>query len=153
VLSWGQNDVAGIVTGSPTQGQFVAFAFDRAVGEIAGTNESSLTAFDSGGGLFINSGGIWKLAAINFGVDGKFKINAGDTPFGATLFDKGGLYEQTGTSTFTFSDDTLLDQPGFSYSTRISSNLDFINGVIPEPSSAALVGGAFALIAMRRRRG
>jgi len=163
--SWGENDVSGIVS-TTNVGDLISFTFDRAVGNVAGTNESHLSAFDSGGGLFIETpGGVWKLAGINFGVDGPFKFQQTDAnAFNATLFDKGGLWEQTGTvpgpnpgdppiPVFTFNPDTSEDIAGASYSSRISSNLEFINGVIPEPSSVALLGGAIALITMRRRHG
>ena len=156
--SWGENDVTAIVP-TTNVGDLISFTFDRSVGDVAGTNESHLSAFDSGGGLFIESGGVWKLAGINFGVDGPFKFQEADTAtFNATLFDKGGLWEHTSNHPvtdapiFTLNPETAVDVPGTSYSSRISSNLGFINTVIPEPSSVALLGGAIALIAMRRRR-
>jgi hypothetical protein len=156
--SWGENDVTAIVA-TTNLGDFISFTFDRSVGDVPGTNESHLSAFDSGGGLFIESGGVWKLAGINFGVDGPFKFQQTDaTSFNATLFDKGGLWEHTSNAPvtndpiFTLNPESAVDVPGTSYSSRISSNLGFINTVIPEPSSVALLGGAIALITMRRRR-
>ena len=128
-------------------------AYYRAVGDVPGTNESHLNGFDSGGGLFIESGGVWKLAGVNFGVDGRYKVNESDTPFRATVFDKGGLYEEGPENVFTLSLDTLADQPGASYSTRISSNMEFITSVVPEPSAALLLlTGAGAAMLLRRGR-
>ncbi len=151
--SWGENDVTGIATGSATVGELIAFTFDRSVGDVPGTNESHLNGFDSGGGLFIESGGVWKLAGINFGIDGPYKVNPSDIPFRATLFDQGGLYEKSSGDTFMQNLDTSIDQPGASYSTRISSNLPFIESVVPEPSTALLLAGGGAGLMMRRRRG
>lgn len=151
--SWGENDVTGITTGGGTVGDLIRFTFDRSVGDIPGANEAHLNGFDSGGGLFIESGGVWKLAGINFGISGPYKINPSDTPFRATLFDKGGLYERGAGDTFPQNLDTSLDQPGISYSTRISSNRPFIDSVVPEPSAALLLAGAAAGLMMRRRRG
>src|SRR5687768_4577287 len=52
--SWGENDVSGIVPGG-SFGDLIAFTFDQSVGDVPGTNESHLSAFDSGGGLFIET--------------------------------------------------------------------------------------------------
>lgn len=149
--SWGENDVAGIASAGAGVGQLLAFTFDRAVGEVAGSNESHLNGFDSGGGVFIQSGGVWKLAGINFGVDGRYKEQLTDTPFRAMLFDRGGVYQEGPTNVFTLNIDTLADQPGASYATRISANLAFIGSAIPEPSSALLIAAACSVCAIRRR--
>jgi len=157
--SWGENDVSAIVNGG-SFGNLLRFTFDRAVGETANSNESHLSTNDSGGGLFIDVGGVYKLAGINLSVDGPFKFQETDpnsSAFLATLFDKGGLWEHTSNAPvtdepiYTLNTESAIDVASASYSSRISSNLGFINTVIPEPSSLALLGGAVALLATRRR--
>ncbi len=150
--SWGQNNVAGILTGGATVGQVLSFSFDRSVGTQPGSNESSLTAFDSGGGLFIKSGGVWKLAGVHFTIDGRYKTSLTGTPFNATLFDKGGVYEEVATDVFALNLESAADLPGNSYSTRISSNMTFIQSAIPEPSAAALIAVGSLALGLRRRR-
>jgi hypothetical protein len=63
---WGTNDVTGIAQGGNGIGQALAFAFDAG----AGANEAHLAGGDSGGGVFVQSGGVWKLAGVNYGIDG-----------------------------------------------------------------------------------
>jgi hypothetical protein len=159
--SWGENDVSNIVSGGASFGSLLRFTFDR---NLSLTNEAHLAGGDSGGGLFIQVGSEWKLAGVNLGVDGPYKFQETDpTAFFATLFDKGGLWEQTGTMpapnpndppvpVFDENAETVADLPGASYASRISTNFTFIQSQIPEPSSALLLAGFCATLALRRRR-
>ena len=54
VLRWGVNTV-------DVTGRLIRFTFDA-------TTDASISAGDSGGGVFVQDGGIWKLAGINYGV-------------------------------------------------------------------------------------
>jgi hypothetical protein len=164
VRSWGENDVSSTIDGGTQYGKLLKFTFNR----NSLYNEGATSGGDSGGGVFINDGGKWKLAGINYLVDGPFSLTSSGTSFQASLFDKGGLY-QTGV----FAADTSSDIPGNFYATRISSRASWINSIIksttttsagatlagvsgtsavPEPSSFALVAmGAAALLRRRRK--
>jgi hypothetical protein len=102
-------------------------------------DEAHLSSGDSGGAVFLNDGGTWKLAAINTDVDGPFYATPGGNSFIAALFDQRGYYTADG---------TLITGPapvpsGF-FSTRISSQLSWIYSVIDPGfaniSSRVLVG-------------
>lgn len=103
-------------------------------------DEAHLSSGDSGGAVFLNDGGIWKLAGVNTDVDGPFYTSPGGNGlfFGA-LIDERSYYTADG---------TLITGPapvpsGF-YSTRISSRLSWIYSVIDPGfaniSSRVLVG-------------
>jgi hypothetical protein len=162
VQSWGTNAVSGIANGGSTQGEFLTLNFDA-----KGTAfEGALSRGDSGGGVFINNGGKWQLAGINFSADGPFAFTTNGTTFDASVFDRGGLWAQsTG-----FVQDKSKNLPGASYATRISDRLDWINEVlngsisptpgprggggrgVPEPSSAVVVALASLWICGRKTR-
>ncbi len=127
VQRWGENIVSQIVTFSigPGDGLYAIFDQDGL------TNECDFSSGDSGGAIFINDGGVWKVAGINYAVDGNFYTDdMGGGEFIAALFDAGGFYYQ---------DDSvnppqyiLIPEPtptGF-YCTRVSSKLPWIESVI-----------------------
>jgi len=153
VQSWGRNVVSffsNYIAGSPDS--LLVFAFNRVGGSGGGiTNECALSAGDSGGGVFINVGGVWKLAGISYAVTNYFShTGGGDAGFAASIFDRGGLYYGQ-QNNWTYIPDEAADKPGASYASRISARLDWINGVIPESGSAAVV--ALAGLVLLRRRG
>src|ERR1700730_8147019 len=143
VQRWGTNVVSSITTGTASQGDFLTAAFDHGFD----VNEAHLSTGDSGGGVFIQDGSIWKLAGINYGVDGQYADNiAGNNPFDAALFDQSGYYlknDQTGVW-------EPQSGPGHSYATRISSNSDWILGVIPEPNISILVVCGLSIFLFRK---
>jgi len=146
---WGENAVSGIVEGGAGLGQMLQAGFDYA----AGGNEAHLSLGDSGGGVFIEDGGVWKLAGINVGVDAKFSYSGvNGSGFDAAIFDAGGLYfGQDGQWQYIF--DQPTDIASAFYATRISANADWIATVVPEPGAIALVAGLglFGWAAVRRR--
>jgi hypothetical protein len=156
VQSWGENDIAGITNGGAGAAQLLRFTFDR----NKGPNEAHLSVGDSGGGLFINDAGTWKLAGINYGTDGPFAYAAGAALSAATLLDKGGLYEFLNNE-YVFHRDTGMDKPTAAYATRISSNLGFISDTLaadgtitiglPEPTTALLLLSPLTLLKRPRR--
>jgi hypothetical protein len=87
-------------------------------------NEAGLSSGDSGGPVFMNDGGTWKLAGINFGVDGPVSTVPTDSPqiYGA-FFDQRGLYNG-----ILITGDTPV--PSGFYSTRSSSKLNRIYSMI-----------------------
>ncbi len=87
---WGTNTVDRIGN-LGAKGPMLLTDFDDA----AGSEECQPAAGDSGGGVFIRSGGVWKLAGILYAVDGNYDRNStcGDgTEFSAAMFDAGGFY-------------------------------------------------------------
>ena len=123
IKRWGENDIAGIA------GDFLRATFDRG----ANSNECHLSSGDSSGGLFIQESGEWKLAGINYGVDGPFSNAVDGTTFFAALVDRGGLCEADGSVCYT---DTMTDNPSAFYSSRLSTHageiyslLDFSPGI------------------------
>jgi hypothetical protein len=144
---WGENEVTNIVF-QAGYGSLLYATFDAG----AGVNECDLSDGDSGGGLFIKDGAMWKLAGINFAVDGYFNTtNTGDG-FNAAIFDAGGLWYGSA-GDWTFITNQSYDIPTGFYATRISSNYDWIQGIIvPEPATLLLLAGALPLLCARRHR-
>jgi hypothetical protein len=149
VVRWGLNTVSGGYTDSGV-GDLLYADFDN----VSGVEEAHLSVGDSGGAFFLDDGGTWKLAGINYAVDGRFSFNSdGSSPFSAALFDIGGLYIESSPS-WVGVPDPPQDLPSSFYVSRISSHAAAISAiaVIPEPSSALLVGVACAGWTLRRRR-
>ena len=154
VARWGSNIVSDVTT-IPGLGGMLVAEFD-ASGPGHTTEEATLSEGDSGGGVFVNDGGIWKLAGINYSVDGLFDTNntTGDgTQFNAALFDRGGLYQGSDGQGWTLIPDVGPDNPSSLYASRISTNAAAIQAiaVVPEPHSALLITLA-GMIAMNRRQ-
>ena len=149
VARWGQNTFTGSVNGSTLglSGTLLSASFSS-------SNDITLSEGDSGGAAFVDVGGVWQLAGINYAVQsGPFSASpTGSNPFTAALYNMTGYYEQasngtwvpvTGASTFYLSD--------------ISANASAIDSVIsanpvPEPGGALLVSIAALAAALRRRR-
>jgi hypothetical protein len=161
--SWGQNVVSGLY-GFKSPNSMLTFDFNR----DGVANEGGLSVGDSSGGVFIKSGNDWKLAGINYGVDGPWSYTGdpSDPGFNADIFDARGLYyKSNGTWTLFPTDGTPA--AGAGYASRISSRLDWISSVdpgvgspsgnvVPEPGTLALwVAGMPLLLVFgwRLRRG
>jgi hypothetical protein len=94
--------------------------------------ECTLSSGDSGGAAFINDGGTWKLAGINYAVDGDYSENPdGSLPFTGALFDTRGLYTQQGSQWVQVTGSNPVPT-GF-YPTRISTKLAWIASVVASP--------------------
>jgi len=149
VLRWGTNQISGIGSNSPGANDLLTAKFDLASGN---PNEAHLSIGDSGGGLFIkDTDNVWKLAGINYSVDGPYSPNAqGTGVFNAALFDQSGFFIEHNSGTF-----VGATGPGQFSATRISARQDFIAGVTgaPEPTAGALLATALAVMGTRRRRG
>ncbi|RME95023.1 MAG: hypothetical protein D6766_04355 [Verrucomicrobia bacterium] len=151
VVRWGEN----VVSDTPTinGADYLAAEFNRG----AGPNEAHLTVGDSGGAVFIQDpvDSLWKLAGINWAVDGLWSKSGGsDTGFRAAIFDAGGLYVGS-QNNWTYNPDLPVDIPSHFYATRISSYQNWILTVIPEPAHYGWAAGGAALLALgfRRRTG
>lgn len=160
VQSWGANIVDSVFDASQYDlGDLLTFDFDR-ISPLS--EESMLSNGDSGGAVFVKSAsGTWKLAGLNFSVDGPFRIRPTSENFLATPFDEGGLY--IADNPVFQVPDGAQDVPGVSYASRISSNLAWIRSIIgnpgpspitsaPEPATTAIALIAAGASALRRRR-
>lgn len=126
VQRWGQNKVSGIFQGGAEIGEVLRACFNA-----GGRNEGTLSAGDSGGAVFIKDGKIWKLAGINYAVEGPYNTaNSGDG-FNAAIFDLRGLYVTDGGNGWQL----FVGKPitGNFYATRISSHVTWINSVLASP--------------------
>jgi|tagenome__1003787_1003787.scaffolds.fasta_scaffold20975306_3 hypothetical protein len=129
---WGENDVSSIVR---YQGHDLIKAdFDQHVVPNDHPNEAHLSRGDSGGGVFLNSGGVWKLDGINFSVDDLFSAPMSNSDFAAAVFDARGFYTQDDNDPSMF---VQISGPkpvptGF-YASRICSELAWICSVIADP--------------------
>lgn len=122
--SWGQTDMVqrwGENRVSDAYGYILFAAFDQ----NGGLNEAHLSSGDSGGAVFINDAGIWKLAGISFSVDGPFSTTPTGVGFNATLFDVRGFYDCAGRL---ISGATPI--PSGFYALRVSAQLPWIQSVI-----------------------
>lgn len=151
VARWGTNTVSGIY--SSAIGDLITASFSA-----SGTaEEATLSNGDSGGGVFVDDGGVWKLAGVNYSIDGMFDTNnvVGDgSDFNAALFDRGGLYQGSDSFGWTYIPDLALDNPSSMYASRISTSADSIMSIamVPEPQSALLLALALSVGLLQRRR-
>lgn len=132
VMRWGQNRVEAVTTlnGYPV----LQADFDS----TGGTNECMLSDKDSGGALFIQDEGTWKLAGIHYAViPSTFSYSSdGADSFNAALFDYSfrpgdaeKLYYYNGS--WTYFNSTGEDPCRF-FSSRISARYDWITNNIPD---------------------
>jgi len=148
-MRWGRNVVSSLTkeAGQPAGDlpHYLVATFDA-----NGTaDEAHLGVGDSGGAVFIQQSGVWRLAAINSGVDGPFNTTDTGDGFGAGIFDVGGLYEKGANNTWQIIPDVGTPQPSAFYATRIKARADWISGVLatrtlPVVFGAAAVTGPFA---------
>lgn len=133
IQRWGQNIVSSILTYGANNDLLYA-TFDRMKLGNSGYNEAQLSSGDSGGGVFLKDGGVWKLAGINYAVDGPFYTSAADaTGFFGSLFDARGFYSMDAGNYILISGSAPV--PSGFYATRISSRLSWILSVIQPPAA------------------
>ena len=126
IQRWGESDVTSITNLGFGVGELLQCMF----ADGAGSNECHLSIGDSGGAIFIQDGGVWKLAGINRSVDGPFSnADADSESFSAAMLDTRGLYEQVDPTNWVLVGGPEPVPSAF-YSTRISANMDWISSVI-----------------------
>ena len=134
VMRWGENVISGTVAAGPGLGELLAAEFNAS----GGANEAHLSTGDSGGAVFIRDAGVWKLAGINYAVDGPFNTNSTGPGFYGAIYDSGGLYQTNGVlGVWEPIPDTPIDVPTQFFATRISSNLAWINSIIAAQAVAS----------------
>jgi hypothetical protein len=154
--SWGTNAVSEIVDFGPSLGDLLVFTNDTENGQA---NEGAVSGWDSGGPVFVNENGTWKLAGINYGVE-TYSLD-GVNGLSATVWDTRGLYVSNGSGYDFIPSSLTTPQPGIFGSTRISSRYEsFLLPIIradlaataPEPGALALLLPIIAAGAVRFRR-
>jgi hypothetical protein len=127
VERWGENVFAGSFTYG-TNWDLLYASFDQA----GLTNECTLSSGDSGGGAFIDDGGVCKLAGINYAVDGPYSAQSdGSSSFTAALYDTRGLYAFDGSNWILVTGAAPV--PTAFYPSRISTKLAWICSVVAAP--------------------
>ena len=127
VERWGQNIFSNAFQFG-TYWDLLYATFDQ-VGLI---EECTLSSGDSGGAAFINDGGTWKLAGINYAVDGNYSGSAdGSNQFTGALYDTRGLYTQQGSQWVQITGP--IPVPTGFYPTRISTKLAWIASIVASP--------------------
>lgn len=121
VERWGENQVNDIVSFGSTLGDMLYALFDP----NGFPEEAHLSSGDSAGAVFLNDNGVWKLAALNYSVDGPFSTSPGGDGFLAALFDMRSLY---GINGILITGNAPV--PSGFYASRISSKLAWIQSVI-----------------------
>ena len=125
VQRWGENRVSSILRNLDGGVETLAMKFDR----DAGPNEAHASPGDSGGGMFMQDGLVWKLAGMINTTEGAYSLGpTGPALYGA-VFDQGGLYTG-GNPSWRLTDDTFFDQPGRFFCIRTTARLEWIRGVI-----------------------
>jgi hypothetical protein len=124
VQRWGENAVAKIISNNQG-GDLLSATFDA----NGGPNEAHLSEGDSGGAVFIQDGSVWKLAGINYAVDGSFNDSSSGPGFAASLFDYGGLFFGS-EGAWSYNLDLPTSQPTSFYATRISVRTAWINSIL-----------------------
>jgi hypothetical protein len=148
VLRWGENRIVGPVPSGSTN--FLQSNFDA----TGGSNEVHLSNGDSGGPLFIKEGADWKLAGVNYAVEGPFNLASSGDGFYGALFDKGGLhYFSDSAQAWVLIPDQVSNLPSAFYATRVSLRVPWIQSVLAQPvppdpapslESADSLGGSFS---------
>ncbi len=125
VERWGRNLVTAVLPSGSPGWSFLQVAFDSP----GVPDEAHLSVGDSGGGVFILQNGLWRLAGINYGVDGLFtKADAG-SGFSAAIFDARGFYMENDDQTFSLITGDA-NVPTCFYSTQVSARFAWIEGVV-----------------------
>ena len=135
VQRWGQN-IASLVLEYGTDNDLIVADFDQ----DRGPNEAHLTAGDSGGAIFMQDGGAWKLAGINFAVDEVYRLDAPNTyaKVIAPLFDCRGYYYISGLNPTVYTEITgAAPVPTSFYASRISKKLPWISSITDPSGSLA----------------
>ncbi|HEV3409069.1 MAG TPA: hypothetical protein VG095_02155 [Chthoniobacterales bacterium] len=123
---WGENIIAAAFPFLPEWDLLVS-DFDK----VGLPDECHLSGGDSGGGAFINDGGVWKLAGISYAIDSGFYMQPDlATGFNGAIFDLRGYYYRSGGAFVQIDPNSPNPIPTSFYPTRISTKLPWIYSVI-----------------------
>lgn len=167
--SWGTGSIyqtttasVGPTTNAPVlQFNFTAPSTRGANATPATGDASALANRDSGGGLFINVGGTWELAGVNWATSYPYFRTATDAVndtnrVSAALYSGTGYY-QRGYDSTTGTYAALLASLSVAYASRVSAFSGWINTTIeqpvPSPATLSLLSiGLLILILPRKRK-
>jgi hypothetical protein len=139
--SWGTNTIDGELSTGGSLGDLLTFSFNQ-----GDANTGILAPFDSGGGVFLDDNGVWKLAGVNYGIEEFYNAPPanGGTPYSAAIYDGRGLYLDDGT----YVDPTMNPQavPQSAAASRISSSAAAIDALTGQGSDAPEPGTGWLLI-------
>ena len=143
VVRWGENEVAAIANGDGLFGSGIGDLLEGRFDADVGSNECHLSIGDSGGAVFIRDGSIWKLAGINYAVDGPFNTGSSGPGFFGAIFDERGLYTTNSVAGgWVQVPNVGPAQPSSFYATRVSAHAAWINSVLngagPGPDTPTL---------------
>lgn len=124
---WGDSPVAGAMHDPTSDSDVLYFNFTA-----GGLNQAGISVGDSGGGVFIQDNGVWKLAGTIWAVDGPYNTTNNGSGFYGAIFDMGGLYQWSGTN-WIFQTETRLRQPQYFFTTRVSSYVSWIQQILALP--------------------
>ena len=130
VERWGENIVSDVVLLGPGDDTLYA-TFDQ----NGLPNESHLSVGDSGGAIFLNDDGVWKLAGINYAVDDLYAQPSDSSQFDAAIYDARGYYAKIGGNNFMLISGADPVPTGF-YATRVSSKLSWMYSAIDPTGDA-----------------
>jgi len=139
LLRWGRNRVSSIVSDPNYSGSADPQLLVAQFNSNATADEAHLGYADSSGGVFILENGTWRLAGINYSVDGPYNTTATGDGFIAAIFDEGGLLKKLNNA-WVLTPDLPSNQAGSFYATRIKARLTWIQGVLAKPLTPVLVG-------------
>ena len=139
IQRWGENHIVGVadyVTGSGDQ-LLIGATFDGG----AGSNECTLSAGDSGGGVFVEEASGWKLTGVNYSVwPAQFSTNpSGAGSYFGTLVDYSGLYFKNG-ETWAFAETNGVVKPCGLFSTHVGARMGWLTNTVPEMTFPAELG-------------
>ncbi len=146
--NFGTNSVAGIVLDGPGGPPLLVSVFSN-----AGGSQAIVTPGDSGGGVFINVGGVEQLAGIENSVMQFYSAPNAGSALNSAIFNPSGLYVQKPDLSFALATDLgITGQWG--YASEIAPYIGQIQQIIgvPEPSGVVLAALGFGLMLVVRRR-
>ena len=127
-LRWGTNTVESLQNGVDIG--LYGPVFDASFDRDAGRDECQVSVGDSGAPAFVRREDGWKLAGINFATEAQFRFTAAGPTFLGAVFDRGGLFQQTGPTQWDLVPETPVPQPTRFYVTRAAPRAAWIDKML-----------------------